>query len=986
MSIQRLPEEVVAQIKSSTAIVSLNGVVVELLKNSLDARASKIDATVDFARGSCTVEDNGLGIAPAEFGEDGGLGKLYCTSKYHSDDPQLGRNGTFLASLSAMSLLTITSHHHAYRSHNSISFHHSQLVERQVPSAAHSYVHNMHGTRVTARNLFGNMPVRVKQRSMVMDQRTEHQRLRDALKRDVAGLLLSWQGAVSLKIRDGDNKTIVNFNTSNAVVGETHSAATGRPRSAHLALLLRVLTQANYIAIDEWDSWVPASASTSTLTIKGAISIEPSPSKFVQFISFGLRPLSSEHGHNELYDHINRLFALSSFGTVEDDVDVDEQEKLRRQLDKRFKTDGYTNRQLKARKGVDRYPKFHLRISPRENRSSSQPDDQFIENEANLQAITDIFSAMVTQWLSVHHFRPKNMRKRPDPPRTASTPTSEAEKEAHTPSEKRRARTSTPTRPSSGASRMKSVTTDTAPTKRPVLVPLDNASPRPHRQAFAEWSRIKSGKSNFFDGTCVSAKETIHGLFDKPTASGPRAINTQPSSFEEQQEHAVFDIAPIPKGALDGTDDLTSTEQENQDQTTIDTISDETVLWTDPSTRKTYLFNARTGCVMPSRHTRPHTDPITSELHPTQKTVRSLRQTAPKPTTAESVRTPWLDGLLHTWENPVFKPSEKGIQQISLQDGLERELQHPQRLNGSHFYMEKVFSNAELSSAKLSKEGLRSAEVISQVDKKFILVRLKDFTAGSEAGSTVGILVLIDQHAADERIQVEMLLAKLCAPVAANSYPGYQSVLGHTSNVNFVNLEKPLQFLISSQEHDHFVAHAASFAAWGILYDIHATAPTSGRASSSMRDGFILSVTTLPPVISERCKTDPQILITFLRSALWRYVESPLASQTISSEREASWVKKISTCPPGLIDMVNSRACRSAIMFNDELSREECIDLVSKLADCTFPFMCAHGRPSMVPIVDLSTVGALIDESGFSRRKIEGSGSSFVQAWKKWKR
>lgn len=78
MSIRRLPEEVVAQIKSSTAIVSLIGVVVELLKNSIDAKATRIDVTVDFARGGCTVEDDGMGIPPAEFSADGGLGKLYC--------------------------------------------------------------------------------------------------------------------------------------------------------------------------------------------------------------------------------------------------------------------------------------------------------------------------------------------------------------------------------------------------------------------------------------------------------------------------------------------------------------------------------------------------------------------------------------------------------------------------------------------------------------------------------------------------------------------------------------------------------------------------------------------------------------------------------------------------------------------------------------------------------------------------------------------
>jgi DNA mismatch repair protein MLH3 len=109
MSIQRLPDEVVAQIKSSTAIVSLNGVVVELLKNSLDARASKIDATVDFARGSCTVEDNGLGIAPTEFGQDGGLGKLYCTCvllhiRQNANQPSQAHQNTIQTNLSLVAM------------------------------------------------------------------------------------------------------------------------------------------------------------------------------------------------------------------------------------------------------------------------------------------------------------------------------------------------------------------------------------------------------------------------------------------------------------------------------------------------------------------------------------------------------------------------------------------------------------------------------------------------------------------------------------------------------------------------------------------------------------------------------------------------------------------------------------------------------------------------------------------------------------------
>lgn len=77
MSIQRLPPDVVAQIKSSTTITSLNGVVSELIQNSLDAESGEIDITVDYVRGGCVVEDDGLGILPSEFGKDGGLGRLY---------------------------------------------------------------------------------------------------------------------------------------------------------------------------------------------------------------------------------------------------------------------------------------------------------------------------------------------------------------------------------------------------------------------------------------------------------------------------------------------------------------------------------------------------------------------------------------------------------------------------------------------------------------------------------------------------------------------------------------------------------------------------------------------------------------------------------------------------------------------------------------------------------------------------------------------
>lgn len=75
MAIRRLPDDVAARIGSSASVTSLNAVVAGLLRNSLDAAAARVNVRLDYARGSCVVEDDGLGIEPREFGPDGGLGK-----------------------------------------------------------------------------------------------------------------------------------------------------------------------------------------------------------------------------------------------------------------------------------------------------------------------------------------------------------------------------------------------------------------------------------------------------------------------------------------------------------------------------------------------------------------------------------------------------------------------------------------------------------------------------------------------------------------------------------------------------------------------------------------------------------------------------------------------------------------------------------------------------------------------------------------------
>ncbi|KAF1946157.1 DNA mismatch repair protein [Clathrospora elynae] len=987
-----LPEEVVAKIKSSTAIVSLTGVALELLKNSLDAKATKIEATVDFARGGCTVEDDGLGISPLEFSEEGGLGKLYCTSKYHASDVLFGRNGTFLASLTAMSLLTIASRHHEYRSHNSTTFHHAKAVERQLPAAAHHQVHGKHGTRVTVRNLFGNLPVRVKQRSKLSEQKAEQERLWDGLKRDIAGLLLSWQGPVSLRVRDGDNRVVLSFNTSNSTIeANEHSKHIVTPRSASLSSLLNVLTQAKYIAVGQWASWVPASASTSALSIKGAISLDPAPSKHVQFISLGIRPLSPDAGHNELYDEVNRLFALSSFGTIEDGADVGEFEKVRRQSDKRFKKDGYTNRQLKARKDVDRHPMFHLRVSFKEDSEARFSEDRLIYEEANLQNVMDILAEIVTQWLAVHHFRPRQPRNKHSRPGTASSAFSDSTESA-TPSVKSRvvpvARTGDRTASQPRPSGPSSVSASTCKRKRLTTTASHEPSEKLQRRAFAEWSRIKSGKADFFNHLPTSLKTADRAHLGE-SASGQH-FNTGTYRHTRAGGFASFDIDPVPQGALSIQTPLHKPSVPAVNFSAVNGAYDDTILWTDPSTMKTYLLNSRTGCVVPDARPRPNTDSTTPTFGLTQKTMNKSSRLAPRPATGISGKTPWLDDVLQTWDNPIFKPSERRIQQVSLHE-YEFDHGHQHHHRCPRIDIDKAFNEASTAgSSRLSKEGLRAARVISQVDKKFILVKMpKSWNSAVVQDAHAELLVLIDQHAADERVQVESLLRELCTPLTQKgAHSCYQSKLGHVAHVASVLVEKPAQFTISAQEWTHLTTHAARFAAWGILYDTYKSLPCTSQSKVLGKEQYFLSVTMLPPGISERCKADPKVLISFLRSTVWKYAEDPYllplpSPSTVAISEPTHWVRRLATCPPGLVDLINSRACRSAIMFNDELSVEECNDLVGKLAGCVFPFMCAHGRPSMVPLVDLGSVG---DDAGGLDGEVDSGDGGFVRAWKTWKR
>lgn len=823
------------------------------------------------------------------------------------------------------------------------------------------------------------MPVRVKQRHLASEDKGEQERLWKSLKQSIVALLVASGCLVSLRLRDTSSLkslTLLGLRDRHAL-----EIRPGPPEKLRMAL--STLQQAGLVSPSSTGSWVPVSASSRSIVIRGGISLEPAPSKTTQFISLGISPLS-QSSHNELYDHVNRQISRSCFGIVEEEL-LTETERLRRQHDRRFKQDGLTNKQLLAEKGVDRWPMFVLGISFKEN--GSRYEHQTLDGDAKLTSVINVLDALVSGWLTSNNFLPQKRKKgERDSLSEDQSPANEKLLGAKS------TRVLTIEQPL--------VHREEQPTSRQRLI----SPTRPCTEILSmnELSRIKSA-----DRSLLEQSRPYNPSSKRPQTAPNFAAKDQTNIFSRSIERAKTSsdqlayISQLSRRDSQLTTAVSKDENPRESEPVVgsqsDKMQDEVMNWTDPITKRTHQINSRTGAII-----APEPSGGLSKLGGSSRPDRGSQNILPRslrlPARFELAGKPdntngWLEGVLKNWRNPVFRCAEKSIQQASLHlPGEESGAISTGKFNfTTTTQIDQAFKEvSHLNASKITKEALRSGKVISQVDEKFILVALRaSRNASSSCDSQRTMLVMIDQHAADERVKVEQLMQKLSRP-SSNSNTEYTSTLGYKSRVHTSLLSKSLTFRISAREIEHFRSYAACFAVWGILYDL----PCPPKSSSETDDSDIV-VRCLPPVIAERCRLDPKLLINLLRTELWKLVDSSSSyNRTAGTDVGHDWLKTIGTFPQGLLDMVNSRACRSAIMFNDALSKEDCELLVAELAKCKFPFMCAHGRPSMVPLLDLGELGGSERRTrkmafGSSMEKVfggeEAAGSDFVGAFGKWR-
>ncbi|KAI0518373.1 hypothetical protein F5B22DRAFT_600961 [Xylaria bambusicola] len=958
MSIQPLPDDVVAQIKSSTAITTLNGAVCGLVRNSLDAGASKVNISIDYVRGNCCVEDDGLGIPPAEFHPRGGLGKLHFTSKYPTRKDIHGKYGIFLASLASLSLLSVMSHHHQYYTHNSIQIHNSEVLARHIPSPPDQRLLNFtHGTRVTVRDLFGSMPVRVKQRG-IDAERGLHNKHWESLKREIVALLLAWNPSVSVSARELAGRRSFSIHNNQTRDGES---------SLDLrAKVSKILYRAQLSDEIELDTWIPLQASAGKLSIAGTVSLYPTATKHVQFISIGIHPVSNEHGSNVLYEEINRVFSNSSYGVEEATKNLTSDEYKIKAQEGRNTKDGFSNQDLKGRKGVDRWPMFYIAI----NIDGSQKpvalqdvDELLDERHGNLAAIVDILKVVAYEFLKKHRFRPKQIK---SAKHNIPGKTSRANSSTRSPSR------NLMSRPSSAAgARKNELVGDLATTQ--LSIRCERSSRLRPESPFDLWSRVKSGSLQQSLGD-----QKVHGqLIDRAHVASSTSEVMTADLGESSSDPATSLFGPdgsLLRAPFDTTElEVRCRAQGYQSSGTENKSSDENIEWTNPVTKETLVIDPTTGFVI-----QPQTKSAQEERDQTDPTFRKR----PRPdgtSDSDRNRSMWLGELLSSWENPIFKTTEPRI------PSAIDEANNPRKSLESFGCCTWIQGSPGVGppvQSRVSKAALRDAEIVAQVDRKFILAKVAVNAGANESTilhSTESLLIIIDQHAADERCRVESLMSNYFLPIHEHDVvvPGAASMPRRSTACTEL-LERPIKFDISVRDAIQLESMVSHFTHWGIHYYVMLAPPTG---NTNQRQ---LEVTRLPLSIAERCRLEPRLLIELLRKEAWK-LDSPahhsMATRNSSSqENEAetlNWITQLHGCPQGVLDMINSRACRSSIMFNDALSLEECTDLVRRLADCAFPFQCAHGRPSMVPLVDIGNDAAYTHETT--------SSNCFGKAFKGWK-
>ncbi|XP_075556427.1 DNA mismatch repair protein Mlh3-like isoform X1 [Dermacentor variabilis] len=290
--------------------------------------------------------------------------------------------------------------------------------------------------------------------------------------------------------------------------------------------------------------------------------------------------------------------------------------------------------------------------------------------------------------------------------------------------------------------------------------------------------------------------------------------------------------------------------------------------------------------------------PFIQQFQPRPQDERPQFGCSPDPEQAD------VANIVRVWNNPALLCSATG------QDIVDGGLHSNDDGSGPLYRITQSY--------KFRKEMLAYVQLIGQVDAKFIACLMPLSQNTVVQGES--LIVLFDQHAAHERVRLEWLLE--------NQY----EARGQARCVRSSALNMDLTITLEPDTLRRAVICEREMRKLGIHYTVQ---------NSS------LSFNRLPACLLERDESEQR---AGRSSTLASRMEELLRDHTevlLGTRHSAIALPKF------LMDVLSSQACHGAIRFGTVLEKSECTKILRALSKCTLPFQCAHGRPSLTPIVDL---------------------------------
>jgi DNA mismatch repair protein MLH3 len=196
--------------------------------------------------------------------------------------------------------------------------------------------------------------------------------------------------------------------------------------------------------------------------------------------------------------------------------------------------------------------------------------------------------------------------------------------------------------------------------------------------------------------------------------------------------------------------------------------------------------------------------------------------------------------------------------------------------------------------------ALLHATILGQVDHKFICAAIPSKLKHDTVGPT---LVMIDQHAADERVSIEAILKELCEGFLADSIP-------------ITELSEPLPAIIISRQEAGLLCEAGkneSLARWGIELDVSAFRGSEGGDDG---DYVQIPIRAVPIALKDRLgrkeASEMTRLIKLYLPVLgvgMRQIDA-LINRSEGGDM-VDWGEVLRWMPKEMLELAVSKACRS---------------------------------------------------------------------------